>query len=127
MQNEHKNPMPIACFGIMNDIEQDNPALHEKWDLLEVQSKEKYCKMAEALGGSNLELIGADEFPNKFIAIYSDGSGASILQRKCDHYFIFACDEDQTPCTVEDIQDAGFCFFIALPDNFDIFMSSKTD
>lgn len=74
----------------------------------------------------HLKMIGVDDLPNKFVAIYDDGSGASILQRKCDYYFIFACDEDQTPCTVEDIQDAGFCFFIALPGNFDIFMSGDT-
>lgn len=52
MQKEHKykkemiKPMAIASFGVMNDIEQDNPALYEKWDLLEDKAKARYYKVS---------------------------------------------------------------------------------
>ena len=68
-----------------------------------------------------VKLIGVHDLPNKFIAIYGDGSGASIIRRVSSFYFKFADDEDETLCTIEDIQDAGFVFFVALPDNFEIF------
>ena len=65
-----------------------------------------------------VKLLGVDEPPNKFIALYSDGSGGSIVRRVDELYFVYVEDEEKTHCTVEDIMDADHVFFVALPDNF---------
>lgn len=66
----------------------------------------------------NVKIIGVHNMPSKFIAIYGDGSGCAILKRWCNTYFVFVEDEEQNHCTIDDIEDAGFVFFVSLPDNF---------
>lgn len=77
--------------------------------------------MRNAIDPAKVKIIGIHELPEKAIVLYGDGSGGSIVKRWCDTYFTYACDEEQTKCTIEDIQDAGHVFFIELPDDFEIF------
>lgn len=73
-----------------------------------------------------IKALGIDKVSNKFIVIHGDGSGCAIIQGMDDFFFTFAEDEENTPCSIDDIQDAGYTGLIPFPDNFEIFNINKT-
>lgn len=70
-----------------------------------------------------------DKPKGKFIALYSDGSGANLywrldddsdgLQVYCNH------DGDQVPDPETYFEDAGYCWFIDLPDYFKLWFENS--
>lgn len=71
-----------------------------------------------------LYLIGYEPPENQnFIAIYGDGSGASLFCW-CDNGKIVDGEGDiafEAEGLQDALQDAGFCSWIPLPDNFEFF------
>jgi hypothetical protein len=62
------------------------------------------------------------ELPKVFIAIYSDGSGCHIFSEHKDHerhYTGLSIDFDV--CDKDWFIDAGYLWFVALPDDFNVF------
>lgn len=62
------------------------------------------------------------ELPNKFIAIFADGSGASIFIRKGDGF----CEPDnefKVPDKEWFINSSGYKWFFPLPDDFKVWES----
>ena len=62
-----------------------------------------------------------DDTPGqKFIAIYGDGSGCQIFQRRGDMFSSPCFYDDEDTITIDWLLDAGFVWFIDLPDDFSV-------
>jgi len=58
-----------------------------------------------------------------FVAFYADGSGASIFNRRDSG--VFDAGGNAMPDGVDWYQDAGYCFWLPLPDDFSFFFEKK--
>lgn len=68
------------------------------------------------------------ELPAKhFVAIYADGSGASLFERRKNS--IISADYGEEVCEFQHLseymQDAGFLWWLPLPDNFEFFYKEE--
>lgn len=64
-----------------------------------------------------------------FVAIYADGSGAALFERRRDS--IISADHGEECCTffelAEYMMDAGFLSWLPLPDDFDFFYKEDSN
>lgn len=61
------------------------------------------------------------ELPNKFIAIYADGSGCEIFYKKGSFFYpVNEFDYEEYEIDKDWFADAGYAFFIPLPDDFEV-------
>jgi hypothetical protein len=65
-----------------------------------------------------IQCFVTDDLPEKFIAIYSDGSGCDLFFKQGKLYYSDWYDEGVDK---DWFFDAGYLWFIALPDNFEVF------
>ena len=61
-----------------------------------------------------------EDFPEKFIAIYSDGSGSDIFYTQKNGLFASASLDKGETVDQEWLIDAGYWYFIPLPDDFNV-------
>lgn len=63
-----------------------------------------------------------DDLPNKLVALYSDGSGCGLFIKRGDqHYHADMVNgEEYGGVDLHWFIDAGYLWFIALPDNFKV-------